>query len=149
MAERGTSLSDLRKMIADEEAELAKLRARREELARDLGGVAQAIVALRGTEGATAAAEAQPKKAVMKRRGRRMARGKKAAAPVKGIGLGDAIMQVLGKSRKALTPTQIAEELPKTGYALKGGHPATIVSMALGRGKQFEKTGDGAYRLKK
>ena len=229
-----TTLADVRKMVAGEEAELARLRARREELAGEMAAVAQSIASLRGVgKAAEAAQEEAPVKPVVKGRKRRKAgkkttlkgavaavltqadgsmrapeivaelgavgyesaskdptkrvstllgqskefrkvsrglytiarsgkgqtdrtTGRKAggkaltAAVAQSISLSDAIMQVLGKSRKGMAAEEIAVGVAKTGYDFGKGRPATIVSMALGRMKgQVGKMGKGGFRLMK
>jgi hypothetical protein len=149
---QASSLSDLREVIAREEAQLQKLRAKRERLAAELDALAGSIAALRGVEKAAVAREEAPVKPAVKRRKRRKAGTKMAtkAAPASGVSLGDAIMQVLGKSRKGMTAEEIAEGVAKTGYDFGKGRPPTIVSMTLGRMKgQVEKTKGGKYRAQK
>ncbi len=136
MARRAASIAELKKQLAQRQKDLATLMAKRKKLAGQLRKVEKQIAELEGrrvVRRQRAAGEA--------RRGRPRERaGKKT--------LRQAVAEVLGASRKALGPKQIAGALPAVGYVSKSKNVAVIVGQVLSRSPELRRVARGKYRLR-
>jgi len=142
MAKVGT-VAGLARLLASEQAALAKLRKLREGLAAGLDTLAQQVGKLAGT---AAAAPAPP----AKKRGRKkrkktvrkvaVKRGKKT--------LQQAVTEILNSSSKPMRASEIAAQLSKVGYKTKSKDPANMVSAVLGKKGGFVRAAKGLYTTK-
>jgi plasmid replication initiation protein len=133
VARKVVSIARLRQLLAEREKELAELEARRKKLGAELKQVEARVAGLTGR--AKAAGRAR---AVVKGRGQ-PAKGKKS--------LRQAVGEVLGGTRKALGPKQIAEALPNVGYVSESKSLPVMVGQVLSAGHEFRRVARGKYRL--
>jgi len=131
--EKVVSIAHLRELLADREKELARLEARQKKLGAELKQVEGRIAGLTGR-----AEAARGGRAAVKRQGQ-PARGKKS--------LKQAVAEVLGATRKALGPKQIAEALPNVGYVSESKNLSVMVAQVLSAGHEFRRVARGKYRL--
>lgn len=134
MAKRAVSIAELKEVLAEKEKELAKLGARRTTLAYELEKVEAQIAELQGEAG-----------------------GRRGVAVEGGLGLPakaqerktlrQAVAEVLGATRKALGPKEIAEGLAAVGYVSKSKNLSVMVGQVLSGSPEFRRVGRGNYRL--
>ena len=142
MAKVGT-VAGLARLLVSEEAALAALRKRREELAAGLDALAQQVGELAGT---AVAAPAAPAKKGGRKKGeetvRKVARkrGKKT--------LQQAVTEILNSSPKPMRASEIAAQLTKVDYTTKSKDPANMVSAVLGKKGAFVRAAKGLYTTK-
>jgi len=60
-----------------------------------------------------------------------------------------AVVEILGKSGKAMRAAEIAKELANTGYESKSKDVKNVVSVLLPQSKEFRRVRKGLYALKK
>ena len=136
MVRKAVSIPELKKLLAQREKELAKLAARRKRLAGQLEQMEERIAELEGAP----AGRGRRKAAVKARRGRpRKARERKT--------MRQAVAEVLGATRKALGPKEIAEALPVVGYVSRSKNLVTMVGQVLSGNPEFRRVARGKYRL--
>jgi len=133
VARKVVSIADLRRLITEREKELTGLEARRRKLGAELKQVEARIASLTGR-----AKAAGRGRAAVKGRGQ-PAQGKKS--------LKQAVAEVLGGTRRALGPKQIAEALPAVGYVSQSKNLTTMVGQVLSAGHEFRRVAPGKYRL--
>ena len=133
MAKKVVSIAHLRELLGEREKELTGLEARQKKLGAELKQVEARIAGLTGR-----AKGAGRGRAAVKGRGQ-PARGKKT--------LKQAVAEVLGATRKALRPKQIAEALPNVGYLSKSKSLSVMVGQVLSGSPEFRRVGRGKYRL--
>lgn len=134
MAKKLASIAELKKQLAQRQKELATLQAKRKKLQDQLGKVDGQIGELEGRQ-----LVRRRRAAGKARRGRpREAVGKKT--------LRQAVAEVLGGTRKALGPKEIAEALPGVGYTSRSKNVAVIVGQVLGR-PEFRRVARGKYKV--
>ena len=133
MARKVVSIAHLRELLAEREKELAGLEGRQKKLGAQLKQVDARIAGLTGR-----AKGAGRGRAAVKGRGQ-PARGKKS--------LKQAVAEVLGGTRKALGPKQIAEALPGVGYVSESKNLSVMVGQVLSAGHEFRRVARGKYRL--
>jgi len=125
----------LRKELAAKEAQLARLRAERGKLARQLTGIEREIAVLGG----------RPVK--IKRRGRKKTAAGKGRRARRAPSLADVLARVM-KNKGAVTVAKAAGLALRAGYKSKSSQFANIVSQTLSAGKRFKKIARGIYALK-
>jgi len=136
VARRAASIAELKKQLRQKEKELGRLRATRKKLAHQLTKVDTRIAELEGQR----VTGRRPRAAARARRGRpKKARQKKT--------LRQAVAEVLGGTREALGPKEIAEALPAVGYTSKSKNVAVIVGQVLSRSPEFRRVARGKYKV--
>ena len=133
MAKKVVSIAHLRELLGEREKELTGLEARQKKLGAELKQVEARIAGLTGR-----AKGAGRGRAAVKGRGQ-PARGTKS--------LKQAVAEVLGGTRKALGPKQIAEALPDVGYVSESKNLSVMVGQVLSAGHEFRRVARGKYRL--
>ena len=138
MAKKLASIAELKKLLAQREEELAGLTATRKKLADRLTKVDGRIAELGGQR----VTRRRPRATGKARRGRppQKTRGKKT--------LKQAVAEVLGATRKALGPKEIAEALPAVGHASKSKNLSVMVGQVLSGNRAFRRVARGKYRLR-
>ena len=134
MAKDAVSIAELKEMLAEKEKELANLQARRTTLARELEKVEARIAELQGEAGGRGGVAVEggvglPAKAQEKKT------------------LKQAVAEVLGATRKALGPKEIAEGLTAVGYVSKSKSLSVMVGQVLSGSPEFRRVARGNYRL--
>jgi DNA-binding transcriptional MerR regulator len=127
------SIAHLRELLAEREKELAGLEGRQKKLGAQLKQVDARIAGLTGR-----AKGAGRGRAAVKGRGQ-PARGKKSLRQV--------VAEVLGETRRALGPKQIAEALPGVGYVSESKNLSVMVGQGLFASPEFRRVARGKYRL--
>ena len=138
MPKTSTTIAELRRILAQKEKELAKLRATREKLALELKQVDARIAELEGKPSRRA------RKVTVTRARRGRPRGR-----AKGKTLKQAVMEILGATRKALGAKEVAEALPSVGYISQSKNLTTMVQGVLSRNPEFRRVARGKYRLQR
>jgi len=133
VAEKAGSIAELKSELAKREKALEKLEARQKKLGAELKQVEARIAGLTGR-----AKAAGRGRATVKGRGQ-PARGKKS--------LRQAVAEVLGGTRKALGPKEIAKALPGVGYVSESKNLSVMVGQVLSAGHEFRRVARGKYRL--
>jgi len=133
VAKKAVSIAHLRELLAEREKELAGLEARRKKLGAELKQVDARIAGLTGRAKAAG-------------RGRAAVKGGAQAGASKKP-LKQAVAEVLGGTRKALGPKQIAEALPAVGYVSESKSLPVMVGQVLSAGHEFRRVARGKYRL--
>jgi hypothetical protein len=133
VARKVVSIAHLRELLGEREKELTGLEARQKKLGAELKQVEARMAGLTGR-----AKAAGRGRAAVKGRGQ-PARGKKSLRQV--------VAEVLGETRKALGPKQIAEALPNVGYISGSKNLSVMVGQVLVAGHEFRRVARGKYRL--
>jgi len=132
---RTRSIAELHKELAAKEGQLAKLRAQRGKLARQLTGIEREIAVLDG----------RPVK--IKRKGRKKVAARKGRRARVGPSLADVRARVMaGKGNVKVA--EAAKLARKAGYKSKSGQFGNIVSQTLSGDGRFKKIARGVYALK-
>ncbi len=171
MGKAKTSVADVRKLIASEEGQLAKLRARREAfaaaeekafaalvqqreaLAAQLDELAAQLAQLQGAAAPEATPVGRPKGA--KKPGPVPKRAKKAAKKARGrprgkrqgMTLRDAVTKIMSAAGKPVRAPQVASQLKALGYKTTSKDPVNMVSALLAQTKEFRRVRKGLYTL--
>ena len=171
MGKAKTSVADVRKLIASEEGQLAKLRARREAfaageekafaglvrrreaLAAQLDELAGQLEQLQGAAAPEAEAPARPKGA--KKPGPAPKRAKKAAKKARGrprgkrqgMTLRDVVTKIMSDAGEPVRAPQVASQLKALGYKTTSKDPVNMVSALLAQTKEFHRVQKGLYTL--
>lgn len=136
MARKAVSIAKLKKQLAQRQKELATLQARRKKLQGQLGKVDGQIAELEGRQ--------------LVRRRRAAGKARRGCPPQKTRGkktLKQAVAEVLGATRKALGPKEIAEALPGVGYTSKSKNLSVMVGQALFGSPEFRRVARGKYKV--
>ncbi len=129
------SIADLRRELAAKESQMAKLRAQRDKVAKQLAGLDRQIAAL-GGEAAPARKPARKRAPKDRTRAARSTRS-----------LGDVLAEVLG-NKGNVKVAQAAKLALEAGYKSKSAQFGNIVSQTLSVDKRFKKISRGVYVLK-
>jgi hypothetical protein len=136
VAKKSSTIAELRKLLTAKLQQLTNLMGLREKLRAELVKVEAGIAQLAGAVAG---------------RGRRVA-----AAPVRrgrpkggrrGLTLKQAIAEILGDSGKPLGAKDVAEALPRVGYASRSKNLLTMITTTLSRTPMFRRVARGKYRL--
>ena len=132
---RTRSITDLRKELAARETQLAKLRAQRDKLVKQLAGIEREIAVLGGG----------PVK--IKRKGRKRIAAKKGKRATGEPSLADVLARVM-ENKGNVRVAEAAKLALEAGYKSKSSQFGNIVSQMLSADKRFKKIARGIYALK-
>jgi hypothetical protein len=135
------SIQELRRCLAAQEQEVARLKKKREKIVKELGKIDKAIAAAGGSPSPTQAVKARAKKPAV-------APGRKSRKRSAGKPLIDYILGVLKGSPKGRRVKDVMNAVTKAGYASKSKDFYGIVATALREGPQFKNISRGIYALK-
>ena len=138
VAKREASIVELKQLLAQRQKELATLQAKRGKLVSQLNKVEGQIAQLEG-------------KPVTRRRPRATAKARRGRPPkvTAKKTLKQAVAEVLGGTRRALGPKEIAEALPGVGYTSKSKSLRVMVGIVLSGSSEFRRVARGKYRLRR
>lgn len=133
------TIVEIRRELRQKEAQVAKIKARRDKVAAKLARLDRKI-ALLGGEVAPAGRWGKAAAAGLKvRRAGRRPRGK---------ALVEYLKKVLAQARNGMRVMDIHKAVAKTGYRSSSKDFYGIVATALREGKDFQRLGRGVYKLK-
>jgi len=132
------SIADLRRKLSAKQRQMAKLRARRAKVAKQLADLDRKIAALAG--------EAAPTRKPKRKKAAKRPKGRKRAARST-PSLADVLAEVL-KGKGNVKVAQAAKLATEAGYKSKSAQFGNIVSQALGADRRFRKVSRGVYVLK-
>jgi len=143
------TIAELRQQLAAKEKQLAKLMARRKQLAADLEAVDANIAALGGAPAKAPRKRRKAVKAVRKIKKIKKAPKRKAAREPtrRGRPLTAYVADVLKKAGKAMRVKDVMAAVSKAGYVTKSKDFYGIVATALRDETKFKKISRGVYTL--
>lgn len=139
-----TTLRQLRETIAAEEAELQKLKERREQLSAQLDDLTATVIALSGeTSDASAAPGPEVTPAPKKTTAQTTA-----PSMTSEMTLRDAVHAVLAQADGPMRAGEIAENVASSGYRSKSKDLRKQIGTLLSQDKAFRKVSRGLYRVR-
>ena len=135
------SIQELRRRLAAQERQVARLTKKREKLSKELAKIDKAITAAGGPLSPTPDPKARAKKTAVPtgRKGRKRSSGKP---------LINYILGILKGSPKGKRVKDVTNAVTRAGYVSKSKDFYGIVATALREGPQFKKISHGVYALK-